>query len=73
MIDSHCHLDHDPLFSNLRQVIINSKREGIDKILTIYNCKKFFENIIKIKFDRYDLWNFGIHPHETSNNILEGQ
>ena len=72
MIDSHCHLDHDPLFSNLKQVIINSKREGIDKILTICTTVQSFENIIKIiKFDNMIYGTFGIHPHETSNNILE--
>ena len=72
MIDSHCHLDHDQLFSNLKQVIINSKREGIDKILTICTTVKSFENIIKIiKVDNMIYGTFGIHPHETSNNILE--
>ncbi len=72
MIDSHCHLDHDPLFSNLKQVIINSKREGIDKILTICTTVKSFKNIIKIiKVDNMIYGTFGIHPHETSNNILE--
>ena len=72
MIDSHCHLDHDPLFSNLKQVIINSKREGVDKILTICTTVKSFKNIIKIiKVDNMIYGTFGIHPHETSNNILE--
>ena len=72
MIDSHCHLDHDPLFTNLKQVIINSKKEGIDKILTICTTVQSFENIIKIiKVDNMIYGTFGIHPHETSNNILE--
>jgi len=72
MIDSHCHLDHDPLFTNLKQVIINSKKVGIDKILTICTTKQSFENIIKIiKVDNMIYGTFGIHPHETSNNILE--
>ena len=72
MIDSHCHLDHDPLFTNLKQVIINSKKAGIDKILTICTTKQSFENIIKIiKVDNMIYGTFGIHPHETSNNILE--
>ena len=34
MIDSHCHLDHEPLFSNLNQVLLRSKEMGIEKILT---------------------------------------
>ena len=35
MIDSHCHLDHEPLFSNLNHVLLRSKEIGIEKILTI--------------------------------------
>ena len=32
MIDSHCHLDHEPLFTNIKTVIINSKNSGIKKL-----------------------------------------
>ena len=35
MIDSHCHLDHEPLLSNLTDVIKRSKEAGIEKLLTI--------------------------------------
>ena len=31
MIDSHCHLDHEPMFSDLKNVIIRSKESGIEK------------------------------------------
>ena len=30
MIDSHCHLDHEPLKSNLGEVIDRSKKIGIE-------------------------------------------
>ena len=29
MIDSHCHLDHEPLFSNLNEIINRSKEHGL--------------------------------------------
>jgi len=32
MIDSHCHLDHEPLLENLDQVIKRSKEVGITKL-----------------------------------------
>ena len=35
MIDSHCHLDHEPIFSNLKEIIERSKNEGVKKLLTI--------------------------------------
>ena len=69
MIDSHCHLDHEPLFSDLVNVIKRSKQVGIDKILTICTT---FESFIKIKeiIRKNDIvyGTYGIHPHETKNN-----
>ena len=35
MIDSHCHLDHEPLLENLDDVIKRSRDAGIKKLLTI--------------------------------------
>ena len=67
MIDSHCHLDHEPLFENLDEVLKRSKNVGIKKILTICTTLKSFENIIKIiNKDDIIYGTFGIHPHETS-------
>ena len=48
MIDSHCHLDHEPLYSNIKDVIKRSKESGLNKILTISTNSKSFENIKKI-------------------------
>ena len=48
MIDSHCPLDHEPLFSNLNQVLLRSKEIGIEKILTICTTKESFKNILNI-------------------------
>ena len=48
MIDSHCHLDHEPLFSNINDVIKRSKEIGVKKILTISTNLKSFENIKKL-------------------------
>ena len=71
MIDSHCHLDHEPLFSNLNQVLLRSKETGIEKILTICTTKESFKNILNIiQSDSMIYGTFGIHPHESSKNIL---
>ena len=48
MIDSHCHLDHEPLFSNLDDVIQRSKDIGISKILTICTTLNSFVKIKEI-------------------------
>ena len=71
MIDSHCHLDHEPLINNLSDIIKRSKNVGIEKILTICTTLKSFENIIEIiKKDDMIYGTFGIHPHETINNFV---
>ena len=69
MIDSHCHLDHEPLFSNLDNIIKRSKKIGISKILTICTTIDSFTKIKEIvKKDEIIYGTYGIHPHETNNN-----
>ena len=66
MIDSHCHLDHEPMFSDLKNVIIRSKENGLEKILSICTTNDSFKKIIEIiKFDPIIYGTYGIHPHET--------
>ena len=71
MIDSHCHLDHEPLFSNINDVIKRSKKIGLKKILTISTSLISFENIKKIiEIDEMIYGTIGIHPHESSKDII---
>ena len=71
MIDSHCHLDQDPLFNNLDDVIKRSKNIGIKKLLTICTTIKSFEKIKTIvKKDPIIFGTYGIHPHETENDLI---
>jgi len=74
MIDSHCHLDHEPLHENLSEVIIRSKETGITKLLTICTTLESFENIKAIvEKDKMIYGTYGIHPHETVNNKVDKQ
>ena len=71
MIDSHCHLDHEPLLSDLNNVIKRSKDVGIKKLLTISTSYKSFDRIKKIlQEDEMIYGTFGIHPHETTQNKI---
>jgi TatD DNase family protein len=71
MIDSHCHLDHDPLFNNLDLVIRRSKDIGINKLLTICTTLDSFTKIQNIiKKDAIIFGTYGIHPHETEKNVV---
>ena len=71
MIDSHCHLDREPLLSDLPNVIQRSKDIGIEKLLTISTSFVSF-SIIKdlIKIDEMIYGTIGIHPHESSKDII---
>ena len=72
MIDSHCHLDHEPLYENLSGVISRSKNVGITKLLTICTTFESFENIKTIvKKDQMIYGTYGIHPHETVSNQVD--
>ena len=74
MIDSHCHLDHEPLLSNLDEIIKRSKKEGIIKILTICTTLESFEKIKKIvNCDEIIFGTYGIHPHEVKNDKVNAK
>jgi TatD DNase family protein len=74
MIDSHCHLDHEPLHENLSDIISRSKNVGITKLLTICTTFESFENIKTIvKKDQMIYGTYGIHPHETTTNQVDKQ
>tara|TARA_B110000305_G_scaffold145153_1_gene161361 strand:+ start:1344 stop:2105 length:762 start_codon:yes stop_codon:yes gene_type:complete len=74
MIDSHCHLDHEPLYENLSNIISRSKEIGVTKLLTICTTLNSFENIKSIvEKDKIIYGTYGIHPHETENNIVDKQ
>tara|TARA_B100001063_G_scaffold113415_1_gene105929 strand:- start:24 stop:785 length:762 start_codon:yes stop_codon:yes gene_type:complete len=72
MIDSHCHLDHEPLLSNLDEVIKRSKDVGIKKLLTISTSLESFSRVKQIvNKDEIIYGTIGIHPHETKNNVID--
>ena len=72
MIDSHCHLDYEPLYENIIEIIERSKNIGIETLLTISTTNKSF---LKIKdlVNKYAIiyGTYGIHPHETNNDRID--
>ena len=72
MIDSHCHLDREPLISNLNQVLTRAIDVGLEKLLTICTTSSGYNNILDIvSKDPMIYGTFGIHPHETKNYLIE--
>ena len=71
MIDSHCHLDHEPMFSDLKNVLTRSKESGVEKILSICTTKDSFHKIIEIiKIYPIIYGTYGIHPHEANTDVV---
>ena len=71
MIDSHCHLDHEPLLSDLTNVLQRSKNVGIEKLLTISTSFESFSRVKElVNRDEMIYGTIGIHPHESSTNII---
>ena len=71
MIDSHCHLDHEPLLSDIDNIISRSKETGITKLLTICTTAESFLKIKEIiNKDELIYGSYGIHPHETEQNHI---
>ncbi len=71
MIDSHCHLDHEPLYNNIDDILKRSKEVGIQKLLTICTTLESFIKIKKlVKKDEIIYGTYGIHPHEAKKNKI---
>jgi len=79
IIDSHCHLTYEPIFSALNETIQKANKNGIKYLLTISTEDKSYDNILKIVNDYDSVYGtYGIHPHEAkkhkyirSNHIIE--
>lgn len=70
LIDSHCHLDYEHLYTQLDDVIIRAKKNKINYLLTICTTIKSFEKIELIVKKYQNIYGtFGIHPHETCNHL----
>ena len=69
IIDSHCHLDYEPIYSNLDDVIKRAQKSNVKFMLTISVEDKKYEVILNIlkKFSNV-FGTYGIHPHETKNH-----
>ena len=74
MIDSHCHLDHEPLLSDLDNVLKRSKSVGIEKLLTISTSFDSFSRVKEIvNKDEMIYGTIGIHPHETDKDTIDSK
>jgi TatD DNase family protein len=70
IIDSHCHLDYEPLVNNIDQVLLNAKNNNIISLLTIGTSLESSKKVLNI-VDKYPnvYGSIGIHPNSTTGHL----
>ena len=70
IIDSHCHLDYEPLVDNIDQVLLNAKKNNIENLLTIGTSLESSRKVLDIINKYPNVYGaVGIHPNSTTGNI----
>ena len=71
IIDSHCHLNYEPMSLSLKETIERANKDGVKYLLTISTEDKSFDNILNIISNNNCVYgSYGIHPHEAKNHKL---
>jgi TatD DNase family protein len=71
IIDSHCHLEYEPMISNLKEVIDRADKNNVKYLLSISTTDESFDKILQIVKTYKNVYGtYGIHPHETKNYQL---
>ena len=70
IIDSHCHLDYEPLVNNIDQVLLNAKKNNIANLLTIGTSLDSSKKVLEIVGKYPNVYGaIGIHPNSTTGNL----
>ena len=71
IIDSHCHLNYEPMSSSLKESIKRANEEGVNYMLTISTEDKGYNKILDIVKNHKSVYGtYGIHPHEAKKHKL---
>ena len=69
IIDSHCHLEYEPISLSLKETIYRANKDGVKFLLTISTTDNSLKKILKITSDFDCVYGtYGIHPHEAKNH-----
>ena len=69
IIDSHCHLEYEPISLALKETISRANKDGVKYLLTISTTDNSLKKILKITSDFDCVYGtYGIHPHEAKNH-----
>ena len=69
IIDSHCHLNYEPMSLSLKETIDRANKDGVKYLLTISTEDKSYDKILNIISKNDCVYgSYGIHPHEAKNH-----
>ena len=69
IIDSHCHLNYEPMSLSLKETIDRANSNGVNYLLTISTEDQSFDKILNIISNNKCVFGtYGIHPHEAKNH-----
>ena len=69
IVDSHCHLNYEPMSLSLKETIQRANRDGVKYLLTISTEDKSYDKILNIISNNECVYgSYGIHPHEAKNH-----
>ena len=68
IIDSHCHLEYEPMSLNLSDVVERALKNDVKYMLSISTTNESYLRILEIIKKYKNIYGtYGIHPHETKN------
>ena len=71
IIDSHCHLNYEPMSLSLKETIDRANQDGVKYLLTISTEDKSYNKILNIVSENKCVYgSYGIHPHEAKNHTF---
>ena len=74
IIDSHCHLEYEPMSQTLKEVIGRANKDGVKYLLTISTEDKSYDKILEIISNNKCVFgSYGIHPHEADKNHVNSE
>ena len=70
IIDSHCHLDYEPLVNNIDQVLLSAKNNNITNLLTIGTSLESSIKVLELVEQYENIYGaIGIHPNSTTDHF----
>jgi len=72
LIDSHCHLDYEPMASDIDGTLRRAKDKGVDLFLTICTDLSKVPVVMALAESHPEVFaTIGVHPHESQKTLAE--